>query len=58
MPVSSGVPCSAFTMAPMLGWLVRPDMLSTQQSTMSAPAAAAASWVATPVPAGRERRGV
>jgi hypothetical protein len=50
MPVSRGVPASAFTMAPMLGWLVRPLMLSMQQSMMSAPASAAAIWVATAVP--------
>ena len=35
----------------MEGWLVVPDIESTAQSMISAPAAAAASCVATPVPA-------
>lgn len=38
-------------MAPMDGWLVVPLMESMQTSMRSAPAAAAASCVATPVPA-------
>lgn len=51
MPVSRSVPFRAFTSAPSEGWEVAPDMLSMQQSMMSAPAWAQASWVATPVPA-------
>jgi hypothetical protein len=50
-PVSSGVPAVAATMAPSEGWEVVPAMESTAPSTMSAPAAAAAKAVATPVPA-------
>ena len=44
-------PASECTIAPMDGWLVVPLTESMQQSMMSAPAAAAASWVATAVPA-------
>ena len=51
MPVSNSVPCRECTMAPIEGCEVVPLMESMQQSTKSAPAAAAASWVATAVPA-------
>lgn len=50
LPVSRGVPCSEATNAPMLGWLVIPDMESTATSTTSAPASAHASIEATPAP--------
>jgi hypothetical protein len=49
--VSNFPPWVAAMMAPTLGWEVRPDMASVAQSTTSAPAAAATSMVATPVPA-------
>lgn len=50
-PASSGVLSTEATKAPMLGWLVKPDIESTATSTMSAPASAAANIAATPAPA-------
>mmetsp|Transcript_1370 Transcript_1370/g.4649 ORF Transcript_1370/g.4649 Transcript_1370/m.4649 type:complete len:288 (+) Transcript_1370:889-1752(+) len=50
-PVSSSVPRTASARAPIEGWLVRPEKASVATSTTSAPALAAASMDATPVPA-------
>jgi hypothetical protein len=51
IPVSSAVPAVVPISAPMLGCDVVPDIGSIAQSTASAPARAAASIDATPVPA-------